>query len=94
MKIYLSVGLDKRVQAWGSTKGKETDIEMDVSDTHEVLKNPFVFVYSNGTLQKDLAYQQQLISESSKIVPIDEKIRVLEKESADLWYVLMVKGVI
>ncbi len=94
MKIFLSLDADKRVIAWGSTKGKSDDVEMVVPDTHEVLKNPFVFIYSNGSLQKDTAYQQKIIAESSKHVPIDERIHILERENADIWYTLMVKGVL
>lgn len=94
MKIYLSLDANKRVIAWGSTKGKPDDVEIVVPDTHEVLKNPFVFIYSNGSLQKDTAYQQKLISDSAKRVPVDERIRILERENADIWYTLMVKGVV
>jgi hypothetical protein len=65
MKIYLSTK-DGLVIGFGSTQTSETDIEMNVSNDHEVLENPFIFKVENGQLVKDEAYQQQLIQEKEE----------------------------
>lgn len=62
MKIYIQVK-DERVIGWGDVRSMDSDIEIEVPISHEVIKNPFVFVYKNGQLTKDTVYQQQLVKE-------------------------------
>lgn len=66
MKIFLQIQ-EKRVICLGYTRSTENDVELDVADDHEVIKNPIVFTYDNGILTKDEAYQQQLVQEKEAI---------------------------
>ena len=61
MDIYIDVTKDNRVEGWGSTSNGKS-IPITVSDNHEVLNNPHVFVYKDGTLTKDVDYQQKLLN--------------------------------
>lgn len=90
MKIYVSIDENGRALGWGTTRGKETDIEIDVPEDSELLKNPLVFVYRDGEFVKDTDYQQRLIDEKNAIrnAPTHEQIL------SDLVYQLMMKGVI
>jgi len=65
MNIFIQLQ-GKKVIGWGSTKGSENDIEVEVADDHEVIKNPFIFTYDNGEFKKDVVYQQQLIQEQQE----------------------------
>ena len=61
MEVYLSVDENNRVQGWGSAKENEKEILVEVDEYyHEFFSNPFIFVYSDGVLTKDEAYQQEL----------------------------------
>jgi predicted component of viral defense system (DUF524 family) len=83
MKRYIQLQ-GERVIGWGSTRGSETDVEINVADDHEVVRNPFVFTYRNGVLAKDEAYQQQLI---------DEKEERMNRQTTEQKYELMQKAV-
>jgi hypothetical protein len=96
MKIFLQVK-DNRIVGWGSTRGLDTDIETEVVENHEVLKNPFIFTYQNGQLAKDETYQQQLIKEKEDQMnkpSLEEEITSLKKQNADLAFQLMLNGVL
>ncbi|GIN88710.1 hypothetical protein J6TS2_50960 [Heyndrickxia sporothermodurans] len=63
MEVYIDVTKDNRVDGWGSTSNGK-NILITVPNNHEVLSNPHVFVYKEGKLSKDEAYQQELLKES------------------------------
>lgn len=97
MKIYIQLNKDCRLVGWGSTRGKNSDVELDVPNDHEVLRNPFVFKYANGNLLKDEGYHQQLIDKlknQQNQPSAKEEIALLKKQNADLIFNLMLKGVI
>ena len=86
MKIFLYVKGNK-VMGWGSTRSDETDIEIQVSPDHEVIRNPFIFTYGNGQLKKDEVYQQQLIKEQeeqSKKPTLEQRFDVLQQALDDM----------
>jgi hypothetical protein len=62
MKVFLSV-LNNRVIGQGSKRGSASDVEFEVPEGHEVLRNPFIFKLEGNQLVKDEAYKQQLIQE-------------------------------
>lgn len=65
MKIFLQVQ-DNRVICFGYSRSTENDIEVEVAEDHEVLKNYLIFKWENGQLVKDEAFQQQLIQEKQE----------------------------
>lgn len=86
MKIFLAIR-DSRVIGYGSTPTSETDIEMTVSNDHEVLQNPFIFRVENGQLVKDEAYQQQLIQEKEERMnrqTTQQKLELIQNALDDL----------
>jgi len=74
MKMYISVDSDGRVNALGSTPFNEESIEIDVPEDHEILTNPFIFVYQDGLLIKNTEYQLELIKKQ-KIKELQNKCR-------------------
>lgn len=84
MKVFINVGTDNRIIGWGSTKGNDSDIEVTVADDHEFLINPFIFIYSNGILVKDEAYQQELIAQKEAETNGLTKIEELKVALAEL----------
>ncbi|MGF6951865.1 hypothetical protein QF028_004370 [Neobacillus sp. B4I6] len=86
MKIFIQLN-GNRVVNQGSTKGADQDIELEVAEDHEVLRNPFVFTYENGQLIKDEAYQQQLIQEKEareSEPSTEEKLELMQKAIDDI----------
>lgn len=54
------------LEGYGSTpNNEEGEIKLEISDDHEVLRNPEIFKYENGELIKDEERQKQLIEESN-----------------------------
>lgn len=93
MKIFIQVQ-DGRINGWGSTKGNKNDVEIDVENNHEVLKNPFIFNYKNGHLIKDEVFQQELMQKQEELKnkpSTEQQLEQLKKENADLWYDSMMK---
>lgn len=87
MKIYLSLNAEKRVMGYGSTKGGASDVEITISDNHEILQNPFVFKFENNQLIKDTTYQQQLINEYEEYKnkpSIEQKLILIQKAIDDI----------
>ncbi|KZN96174.1 hypothetical protein AZI98_08915 [Aeribacillus pallidus] len=87
MKIYISIDNENRLLGWGSTCSSESDIEIEVHEDHEVLRNPFIFKYENDELIKDTEYQQQLIRKREEIEnqpTLEERIQIMQKALDDL----------
>jgi hypothetical protein len=86
MKIYLQV-VDSRVIGLGETRSSDSDIEMNVNDDHEVLKNCFIFTYTNGQLVKDEVFQEQLIQEKEEHrnkPTVDQQLALMQKALDDI----------
>jgi hypothetical protein len=86
MKRFIQLD-GERVIGWGSTRGSEADVEIDVADDHEVVRNPFVFTYQNGELVKDEAYQQQLIQEYEVQMnkpSVEQQLKMMQQALDDL----------
>lgn len=95
MKIYFTLDENSRLLGWSNRPGSVSDFELDVDASHEVIRNPFIFKYENGTLVKDEAYQQQLINEAqNKPLTTQEELASLKKSYSELAFDLMMKGVI
>ncbi|MBT2722322.1 hypothetical protein [Bacillus sp. ISL-46] len=90
MKIFVYIDETNRILQYGSVKSSSGEIEIDVSENHEVIKNPFVYKYVDGQLVKDETYQQELIELKNKPTPIEE----LQRQQIDLAFTLMLNGVI
>ncbi|MBT2727831.1 hypothetical protein J7E63_12870 [Bacillus sp. ISL-75] len=90
MKIFITANADGRIIQYGSTKSNETDIEIEVSDNHEVIRNPFVYKLVEGELVKDEAYQQELIEYKDRLTPLEQT----QKDQAELTFLLMMSGVL
>jgi hypothetical protein len=58
MKVFFNVGQDNRITGWGSTKGSDNDVELDLPEDHEAVRNPYIFRYENGELIKDSEWQE------------------------------------
>lgn len=90
MKIFISLDESDRVVGWGSTRGNENDIEIEIEEDHEILRNPFVYKYENGVLIKDTVYQQQLIREKEErnnqptVEELKERIESMQAALDDL----------
>ncbi|MBT2603729.1 hypothetical protein J7E55_11950 [Bacillus sp. ISL-53] len=85
--VFINVDKDKRVISFGSTQGSSSDIEVLVADDHEFLKNPFIFIYSNGDLMKDELYQKELLAkkqaEKNGLTKLEElKVAIAELAEA------------
>lgn len=66
MVIYFKLK-DGYVNGWGSTSsGDDDEIKLEVSDGHEVLRNPEIFKYEDGELIKDEERQKELKEEAEK----------------------------
>lgn len=61
MKIYIQISQDSRLTQLSYNRNVESEIELDVPESHEVLKNHYVFTYKEDRLIKDEVFQQQLI---------------------------------
>ena len=85
MKVFFSVGKDNRIQGWGSSSISDNDVELDLDEFHEALKNPYIFRYENGELIKDVEWQQEQIDKRSAILDAPSN----ESQIATLSYQLM-----
>lgn len=55
MKIFIQADADGILQGWGSTRGHETDIEVEVADNHPILfSNHRLFRYVDGQIIKGI----------------------------------------
>ncbi|MCK1985157.1 MULTISPECIES: hypothetical protein [Peribacillus] len=88
MQVFINVDKDKRVCGWGSTRGNASDIEVVVTDDHELLRNPFIFTYSNGKLVKDAEYQKSLIAEKEAAKNAPTEMELLKEENLGLKLVI------
>ncbi|PKF90554.1 hypothetical protein CW306_03345 [Bacillus sp. BA3] len=84
MKVYINVGIDKRVNGFGSTRGSASDVEITVEDKHEFLKNPFIYKLISGNLVKDTGYQQEQIEQKNEMENKPTEIQILHEENTDL----------
>lgn len=51
MKIYIDVNENEVVQSWATSKGMESEIEIEVPEDHEFLNSiPFFWHYTDGVL--------------------------------------------
>jgi hypothetical protein len=93
MRVYISLDENNRVRGWGSSPISSQSIEVEIDKNHEVLKNPLIFKYENGSFIKDTLYQQQLIEEKERIKnkPTPEQI---QKDLSELFFELVMRGVL
>ncbi|MEP9408579.1 hypothetical protein ABKP09_19870 [Peribacillus frigoritolerans] len=85
MKVFFSVGQDNRITGWGSSKGSENDVELDLAEDHEAIRNPYVFRYENGELIKDAEWQEIQIQKQDSHKNAPSK----DVQIADLTFQLM-----
>jgi hypothetical protein len=90
MEVYLFTA-GERVTGCGNTPspGEPGVIKLDLPEDHEVLVNPFVFVYINGELMKDEEYQQQIIAEEESKKNRPSEIEQLQIQNAEMAFELM-----
>jgi hypothetical protein len=95
-KIHFNVDANNRVEGVSSSP-EGYQYTLDVPENHEVHKNPFVFKYENNGLVKDSAYQKHLetlISSQASQPSLEKQVAELRKQTADLAFELMMKGVL
>lgn len=95
MEVFITLN-GIRVDGISSSYGPGS-VQIEIPESHEVRRNPFVFKYENGQLIKDVAYQQEQIKigqELEKRPSLEEEVQLLKKQNADLTFNLMMKGVI
>ncbi|MCU6603845.1 hypothetical protein OCO53_25730 [Peribacillus frigoritolerans] len=85
MKVFFNVGQDNRILGWGSTKGSDNDVELDLPEDHEAIKNPYIFRYADGELIKDDEWQQVQIEKQQLRKNTPSK----DEQIADLTFQLM-----
>jgi hypothetical protein len=95
-KIHFNVDANNRVEGVSSSpEGYQYSLEVD--DTHEVNGNPLIFKFENGELVKDSAYAKHLetmFASQRSQQPLDQQVAELRKQTADLAFELMMKGVL
>jgi hypothetical protein len=65
MRVFISTDSEGSVLGWSSNKGLDTDVELDILDTHEVLIRPFVYKYIDGVLVKDSVREMEICREGA-----------------------------
>jgi len=86
MKIFIQVN-EERVIGWGSTRGTEADVELEVEEGSEIIRNPYVYTYKNGELETDEVYRQQLNNEKEeqlKKPSIEQQLTLMQQALDDL----------
>lgn len=86
MIIFIDVDTSNRVVGWGSTPSVN-NVQIEVVEDHEVIKNPFIFRYENGQLIRDDEYQQQRIAEkeaAANLPTTEQRMELFEMFHADL----------
>lgn len=66
MIIYFETDKEGYLNGWSSSRSNEREIELEVEEDHEVLRNSRIFKYVDGELIKDEERQQQLIGQYEK----------------------------
>jgi hypothetical protein len=87
MEVYLFTN-GERVTGCGNTPSPEA-IKFEVPEDHEVLFNPFVFLFINGELVKDQEYQQQIIAEEEERQNKPSETEILRSQNAAMAFELM-----
>lgn len=83
-KVFINVGAEGRVNGFGSTRGSASDVEMNIDDNHELLKNPFIYKVVFGTLVKDANYQKQEVEKKEEMKNKPTEIEMLQTENTEL----------
>lgn len=79
MTIFISLDKENYCQGYGSTRGHESDIEMDLPEDHDFFKS-FITMRSykveNGVLVKDIHKEAELLAKrlEEKDKPSDQEI--------------------
>lgn len=81
--IYIATDEDNRVKEWSSTFS-EGYFEVTIEDNHELLRNPFVFKYTNGYFIKDEVFQEELVKNHLKEEQKENPISKLMGQNAFL----------
>lgn len=84
MKVFINVSGDRRVTGYGSTRGSVSDVELNVPDTHEFFKNPFIYKVVFGTLVKDETYQKEQVEQKEEAKNAPTEIELLKEENTEL----------
>lgn len=87
MKVYIHVQEEGRVVSYATTRSMEQEIEVEVAEDHDFLKNPRIFRYQNKQLMRDNAYQEVLIKERQQRLSkptVEEQLALLQKAMDDL----------
>jgi hypothetical protein len=94
-KQYIQIDAENRVTGIGSTPFA-VEILVELEDSHEALKNPFIFKYEGGQLIKDVEFQQERIKdkeEKAKLPSTAHRLSMLEEQNAGLMMELIMKDI-
>lgn len=81
--IYIAIDEDNRVKEWSSTFS-EGYVEVVIEENHELLRNPFVFKYTNGYFIKDEVFQEEMVKNHLKDEQKENPIAKLMQQNAFL----------
>lgn len=71
MKIYIQTDDANRLLCYGTTRSNDSDIEVEVNETDDVLKNPFIYTCVNGQLIRNDQYLLE-IEKSNKLEELNQ----------------------
>jgi hypothetical protein len=87
MKAYIHVQEEGRVVGIATTRSMEQEIEVEVVEDHEVLRNPLVFRYQRKQLVRDNVYEALLIKERQQRLSkpsLEERLTLVQKALDDM----------
>jgi hypothetical protein len=84
--IYVDIDKENRLMGWGSNPSP-TSIKLEVEESHEVIKNPYIYRFENNALIRDDEYQAMKIKQQEKAKnqpTVAEKIQTIEMMQAEM----------
>jgi len=94
-KYFVDINEDNRVTGISSSPFS-VELEVNIEDSHEAVRNPFIFKYNNGLLIKDTEFQEERIKdrEEQKGLPnVSERLDMLEEQNASLMMEIVMKDI-
>lgn len=78
MNVFISLDDDNYTQGWGSTRGNDRDLEIDLPEDHDFFKSIVTmqsYKVENGVLVKDIHREAELIAKR-----LEERNKPSDKE--------------
>ncbi len=78
--IYITVDNNGRITGYGSSRGMDTDIEIQVEEDHELLDNPLIYYYVDGQPRRMSQEELDSFINTPKPPTIEEKLAKTQDE--------------